>query len=106
MNAHELQNWMRLTRSSESQWRMDPVLHANRGLALFYIGGRDGAYVCVGADGLTTGGVYEGALPHIGEAGFREQHRRIFPDQRSAIESLAARFGETFARAASPGLSR
>lgn len=98
MTYEEFAAWTQITNSSATKWRMDEITLANRGELLVYKGGRDGIWIRVGRDGDTSGGFYEGAVPHIGEACFTRRHERRFASQDEAVASLCERFGAAFLR--------
>jgi hypothetical protein len=88
MTYSEFQAWKEVTRRSEGRWQMDLIQYANRGEYLFYKGGEDGVFVQVDATGKIERGTYEGALPHIGEAGFKIESEKQHCDQKTALRNL------------------
>ena len=96
MTKEEFTSWSRETKRSETSWRLDEVRRHNSGELMFYKGGTDGIWIEIDNTGMTRGGSYAGAIPHIGEACFVEQHTRQFECQGEACERLAEHYGKTF----------
>lgn len=70
MTDTELKSWLAVTQDSRYRWTEDEITRLNGRGALYYYGGEDGIYMRIQPDGKLSIGTYEGALPHIGEAGF------------------------------------
>jgi len=86
MTKAEFNFWWSRQQSSKGRWVCDPVVSVNSrmaarrghpvsGYSLFFKGGEDGAYIEIHDDGFVEVGVYEGAVPHIGEALFTRKHK-------------------------------
>jgi hypothetical protein len=63
---------------------------------LFYRGGKKGIYIEIDKTGELIMGVYEDAIPHIGEASFKIQHRKIFNSQEEALQRVQYALGADF----------
>lgn len=96
MDPQEFAAWTAVTQASRDGWVMDMITYLNRHEMRFYTGGAAGRYLSITRDGLAVCGTYSGAIPHIGEAVFRPQHRRQFTSQDAALAYLAERWGVGF----------
>lgn len=93
MTRAEFDAWTRLTERSSRGWQLDEVTYANTGCWLLYRGGASGHYIYVTAtdDGANvTVGVYEDAVPHVGEAAFTPRGSRVFADAAEAYAAVAS----------------
>ena len=87
MTQSEFDAWKEETAKSKHLWTVDHV-QMSHDRYLFYKGGESGHYIMVDEDGQMTLGTYEGAIPHIGEAEFKVQHSRKYPNNTVALSRL------------------
>ena len=92
MDAQEFAHWRAVTESSTHRWVEDEIHRLNgRGL-FYYTGGEDGIYMEISEDGRLAMGIYEGAIPHIGEAFFSQKAEKQCADKNAAFQ-LACQYG-------------
>ena len=96
MTCGEFRAWANVTAISVSQWLRDEVTFHNRGEMLFYRGGERGIYIWIYRDGTLSCGTYEDAVPHIGEATFKQTYSKIFQSQAEAFARVQATLGPAF----------
>ena len=92
MTQGEREQWRAVTNSSRHQWREDSVTRQNGRGALYYLGGQDGYFMRVTPEGKLSIGIYEGALPHIGEACFTAKAEKECGSPEEAFQA-ACKFG-------------
>ena len=96
MNKDEFALWQAITESSRFQWVEDSIFRLNERGAFYYIGGEDGSYMRIHKDGRLEIGTYEGAIPHIGEAGFMPKSERQYADYNTAFTTAIQLGGKKF----------
>lgn len=87
MTKEEALAWMRITEESRRRWILDAV-HCTSEDALYYKGGEDGVYIRMTTRTCVEIGLYEGAVPHIGEALFTPKWRGDFGDHEGAVRFI------------------
>lgn len=85
MTAEELKYWKSIMDSSINSWVKDEIWWHNRKELFLYKGGESGIYISITKDGILTGGRYEGAFPHIGDAIFEQLFKKKFNSQEEAV---------------------
>lgn len=98
MDKKEFAAWKRQTDSSKYKWTVDEVTFYNKHDILIYKGGEDGHFIEIKKDGKMTIGLYEGAIPHIGEATFIQKGSKQFKTQDEAITRAIEAGGMYFLR--------
>ena len=93
MNKDEFALWQAITESSRFQWVEDSIFRLNERGAFYYIGGEDGSYMRIQKDGRLEIGAYEGAIPHIGEAGFVPKYEQQYADYNTAFTTVSMTSG-------------
>ena len=96
MDANEVQGWVAETESSKGRWVIDAVTYHNRKEVLAYRGGVNGKFVCVDEKGVVLLGTYTDAYPHIGEAAFKVEYKKVFASQGEALAVLVGEMGFGF----------
>jgi hypothetical protein len=92
MTKLEFDLWKQVTAASRRGWVIDPIQLANHSRVLAYKGGESGTYVEIEPNGKMAIGVYEGAVPHIGEAIFTEQGIKQFDTAADAYKKASDEF--------------
>lgn len=99
MTIQEYAAWTNTTNQSRNVWTRDECFEHNQKLSLFaYFGGENGVYVRITKEGELEVGRYDGAIPHIGEAGFRVVGKKNFSSESAAFQRAAEMFGAGFLR--------
>lgn len=93
MTNYEL--WLKKTQESRSRWILDEVSYHNKGEVLAHKGGTDGVFITVRNNVLGVG-MYEGAIPHIGEACFKVTAKKTFSSNNEAIKRAIEAGGLSF----------
>jgi hypothetical protein len=96
MTQQEYDAWMQETKRSEGKWMLDEIQLYNHKRYLFYKGGTNGQYVEITKEGLLTVGIYEGAIPHIGEAFFKRKAKKQYTNQSEALKAAIELGGMDF----------
>jgi hypothetical protein len=96
MNQKEFEYWQSVTAGSAYRWIEDAVTRLNGNGSLFYSGGEDGVYMRLTRGGKFSGGTYEGAVPHIGEACFIPKAEHQYADYNGAFEAALKLGGKQF----------
>jgi hypothetical protein len=96
MTEQEFADWIAKTRGSLHRWTEDEIVRLNRRGAMYYLGGEDGIYLRIHADGRLEFGSYEGAVPHIGEASFTTLAERKHEDFNAAFTAAIQLGGKQF----------
>ena len=96
MDPQEYKLWKTITRMSYFDWQIDLITLHNKNEYFFYKGGQAGAFISITADGIATIGLYEDAIPHIGEATFRDVHKsKVAENVVAALHIILNRFDLT-----------
>jgi len=96
MDQKEWESWQTVTASSAHKWVEDEIFCLNGRGAMYYMGGEDGSYMQITNDGMLELGIYEGALPHIGEAFFTVKVQKKYPDFNDAFQTACQIGGKKF----------
>ncbi len=96
MDQREWESWQSVTASSVHKWVEDEIFRLNGRGAMYYTGGEDGSYMKITNDGMLELGIYEGALPHIGEAFFTVKGQKKYRDFNNAFQTACQIGGKKF----------
>ena len=100
MNSEEYAHWTEFMRSKRGMWQVDPIHDGLDGRDLMVFAGYTtdpsrGVYVRVHGR-RSEAGVYEGAVPHIGEALFTPRWTAYFETVNKAMAATIERLGLPF----------
>ncbi|MFT4104847.1 MAG: hypothetical protein QM657_03720 [Lacrimispora sp.] len=96
MDKQEWECWLSITAGSTHKWVEDSIFRLNGRGVMYYTGGEDGVYIQISKDGILELGIYEGALPHIGEAFFDVMKKEKFVDFNEAFQMACQIGGKKF----------
>jgi hypothetical protein len=96
VDQKEWECWKTVTASSTHKWVEDEIFRLNGRGAMYYTGGEDGSYMKITSDGVLELGIYEGALPHIGEAFFTVKLQKRYSDFNDAFQIAGQIGGKKF----------
>ncbi|WP_313180766.1 hypothetical protein [Lacrimispora sp.] len=96
MDQKEWESWLAVTTSSTHKWVEDSIFRLNGRGVMYYTGGKDGVYMQISKDGILEIGIYEGALPHIGEAFFCVMREEKCSDFNEAFQMACQIGGKKF----------
>ena len=96
MDQKEWESWQIVTASSVHKWVEDEIFRLNGRGVMYYTGGKDGSYMKITNDGMLELGIYEGALPNIGEAFFTVKVQRKYPLYNNAFQTACKIGGKKF----------
>lgn len=90
--------WGEYMKSLRGHWAIDPVHNGANGRLLAFHPNTDdhtcGVYVELNTHtGKCSAGMYEGAIPHLGDAAFFPKWERKFPPTRELAANLFVRLG-------------
>lgn len=73
----------------------DPIAESKGGW-LFYKGGESGRFIMISSSGYLQVGLYDWAIPHIGEAEFKTKASRTFASKDEALQFVISALGAGF----------
>lgn len=95
MNKDEFEAWSEETARSKGCWMSDPIAESKGGW-LFYRGGESGRFIMISSSGYLQVGLYDWAIPHIGEAVFSTKADRKYRNADEALQVVFDVLGSAF----------